>query len=126
MQWLKRLLTYITHGRTIEGMLAAAAYIVCRETGTPRTIKDIAAALNIKRKDISRNYGTLVLELDIKMPLADPMKCVVNVANKLGVSEKTKYQAMATMSEVVNSKINAGKVPLGFAASALCVMYEEW
>ena len=102
-------------------MLAAAVLIVSREMGTPRTLKDIAAALNIKRKDVSRNCSTLVFELDIKMPLVDPMKCVVRVANKLGVSEKAKYQAMAIMSEVVKSKINAGKVPMGFAATVLYI-----
>jgi transcription initiation factor TFIIB len=94
----------LTHGRTIEGMLAAAAYIVCREMGTPRTIKDIAAALNISHKDISRNCSTLVLELDIKMPLVDPMKCVANVANKLGVSEKQNIRQWPLCQKLLKAK----------------------
>jgi transcription initiation factor TFIIB len=109
----------LVRGRTIKGMLTAAVYIACRETGIPRTLNDIAAISNIKRKDIARNYRTLVLELDIKIPEVDPMKCIVKVANKLGMSEKTKHQAMNIMTEVVKREITSGKVPMGLAATVL-------
>jgi transcription initiation factor TFIIB len=109
----------LVRGRTIDGMLAAALYIVCRELGTSITLKDIAAASNLTYKDISRNYSVLVFELDIKIPLVDPMKCIVKVANKLGVNEKTKKQAMNIMSEVVKREMTPGKVPMGLAGSVL-------
>lgn len=70
----------LLRGRTIEGMLAAAVLVACREMGSLRTIKDIAAALSIPRKDISRNYSVLVFELGIKVPLVDPIKCGARVA----------------------------------------------
>jgi transcription initiation factor TFIIB len=38
----------IIRGRSISGILAASLYIACREIGMPRTIKDIAAASNIR------------------------------------------------------------------------------
>src|ERR687896_2108577 len=119
---------HLVRGRTIDGMLAAALYIVCREMGTSITLKDIAAASNLTYKDISRNYSVLVFELDIKIPLVDPMKCIVKVANKLGVNEKTKKQAMNIMSEVVKREMTPGKVPMGLAASVLylsCQMTRE-
>ncbi len=102
-------------------MLAAAVFIVCREMGNPKTIKDIATTLDITRKDISRNYSVLVFELDIKMPLVDPMKCVVKIANKIGVSEKTKRKALNIMTEIVEKEISAGKVPMGLAATVLYI-----
>jgi transcription initiation factor TFIIB len=106
-------------GRTIDSMLAAAVYSACREMETPITIKDIAAKSNLKRKDIARSYRTLVFELDIRIPAVNPMKCIARVANRLSVSEKTKYQAMNIMKEVVNKKISAGKEPTGLAATVL-------
>jgi transcription initiation factor TFIIB len=106
-------------GRTIDSMLAAAVYSACREIETPITIKDIAAKSNLKRKDIARSYRTLVFELDIRIPAVNPMKCIARVANRLSVSEKTKYQAMNIMKEVVNKKISAGKEPTGLAATVL-------
>ena len=47
------------------------------------------------------------------------MKCIVKVANKLGIKEKTKKQAMNIMSEVVKKEMTPGKVPMGLAGSVL-------
>lgn len=46
----------LTKGRTIPGLLAAVVYAACRETGIPRTLKDIATASNIERKHVSKAY----------------------------------------------------------------------
>lgn len=109
----------LVRGRTIDGMLAAAVYIVCREMGTSITLKDIAVASNLTYKDISRNYGVLVFELDIKIPLVDPMKCIVKVANRLGINERTKMRAMGIMNEVIKKEMSSGKVPMGLAGAVL-------
>jgi transcription initiation factor TFIIB len=106
-------------GRRIDSVLAAALYIACREMDTHRSIKDVAATSNIKRKELARNYRLLVLELDIKIPEVNPMKCVAKVANRLSLSEKTRHQAINIMEEVVNKKITAGKEPMGLAATVL-------
>ncbi|HET7390337.1 MAG TPA: transcription initiation factor IIB, partial [Nitrososphaeraceae archaeon] len=101
--------------------LAAAIYIACRELGTPRTLKDIAAASNIKRKDIARNYRMLLSELDFKVPNADPIRCIVKVANKANLTENTKHRAMSIMKEVTEKEISAGKDPMGLAATVLYI-----
>jgi transcription initiation factor TFIIB len=109
----------LIRGRTVESMLAAAVYSACREMETPRTIKDIAAKSNIRRKDVARSYRLLVFELGIRIPVVNPMKCVARVANRLSISEKTKHHALGMMEEVVNKKITAGKEPMGLAATVL-------
>lgn len=111
----------LIRGRTIDSMLAASVYSACREMETPRTVKDIAAKSNVKRKDVARSYRLLVLELGVRIPVVNPMKCVARVANKLSISEKTKHQAFNIMDEVINKKINAGKEPMGLAATVLYV-----
>jgi transcription initiation factor TFIIB len=118
----------LLRGRTVEGMLAAAVLITCREMGNPRTMNDIATVLAIKRKDVSRNYTVLIFELNIKTPLIDPLKCIVKVANKLSIREKTKHTAMNLMTDAVKMKITAGKVPMGMAAAILylsCIKTSE-
>ena len=52
----------LIRGRTIDGVLAAAVYISCRKTGTPRTIKDIVITSNTKEKDVARCYKLIVFE----------------------------------------------------------------
>jgi transcription initiation factor TFIIIB Brf1 subunit/transcription initiation factor TFIIB len=50
------------------------------------------------------------------------MKCVARVANKLGISEKTKYQAMKIMTEVLKKEMTAGKDQWISNIGSLCVM----
>lgn len=106
-------------GRTIDGMLAAAVYIACREMGASRTLKDIAAATNLKLKNVARCYRILVFELGIKIPEVDPIKCVAKVANKLSISEKTRQQAINIMGQALEKQMSAGKDPMGLAATVV-------
>lgn len=109
----------LVRGRTISSVLAAAAYIACREMGMSRTLDDIAHLNNIKHKELARTFRLLVLELDLKVPMIDPMKCVVKVANKAKLSEKTKRQAINIMHDIIKSGVSAGKDPMGLAGSVI-------
>lgn len=109
----------LVRGRSTSSILAAAIYAACREMGASRTLKDVAKATDIKRKAISRSYRILVLELDIKVPLVDPMKCIAKIANGAKLTEKTKRMAMDTMKDLVGKEISAGKLPMGLAATVL-------
>src|SRR5919206_1367181 len=66
----------LSRGRTISGLVAASAYLACREMDTPRTLKDVAIASNIKRKNIAKVCRLLLSQLEIKVPLVDQIKCV--------------------------------------------------
>ncbi len=111
----------LPRGKTISGVLAAAMYFACRDMGAPRTLKEIATISNIKRKDIARNYRMLVFKLDIKIPVIDPMTCIVRIANRVGLSDKTKRQAIRLMNAIAEEEtvLSAGKNPMAFAASIL-------
>src|ERR687887_279828 len=115
----------LTRGRTISGLVAASVYTACREMSTPRTLKDIAAAANINHKYIAKAYRFLLIELDIKVPLVDQIKCIAKIANKANLTEKTKRQAISIMNEVRrnDNKIlySAGKNPMGLAATVLYI-----
>ena len=113
--------TKLTRGRTVSGVLAAAIYIACREMGAHRTLDDIAAACNIKRKELSKDFRVLHARLDLKIPPTDPMKCIAKVANKAKLSDKTKRKAAEIMGIVMREGISAGKDPMGLAASVLYI-----
>jgi transcription initiation factor TFIIB len=109
----------LIRGRTVSGILAAAVYIACRESGTPKTLKDISEGSNVKLKEVARSYRMLYFELDLKMPIIDPIRCIAKVANKSKLSEKTKRQAAEIMNIVTKKEFSAGKDPMGMAASIL-------
>jgi transcription initiation factor TFIIB len=108
-------------GRTISGVLAAAIYIACREMGISRTLKDVAEFSNVRPKELAKSYRLLCLELDLKIPIVDPMKCIAKVANKANLSEKTKRQASQIMDNVTKREASLGKNPMGLAASVLYI-----
>ena len=117
----------IIRGRTISAVIAAALYIACRQMEVPRTLEEIAAASNISWKSMAKSHRELVFELEL-LPIIDNKKCIVRVANKANVSEKTKYKAVKLMNEVVNGGISVGKDPMGLAAAVLyisCVIMGE-
>jgi len=74
-------------GRSISAALVAAIYAACREMGIPRTLTEIARKSNVKRKSVAKCYRQLLLELDLMIPMADPVKCITTVANRAKVSE---------------------------------------
>ena len=108
-------------GRSIPAVLAAAIYIAYRDLEVPKTMKDIAVASNVKRKNIARVYRQLILEFDYKVPNPDPVKCIAKVANKSNLTEKTKRQAINIMQKVTENEISAGKDPMGLAATVLYI-----
>jgi len=118
----------LVRGRSISALIAAALYAACRETETPRTLKDIAAVSNVRKKDVARCYRLLLREMELRMPVVDPTRCVSRIASKSGLSEKTRRKALDILKKAEETKTSAGKDPMGLAAAALyvaCVMEGE-
>ena len=111
----------LVRGRSISAMIAASIYAACRDTETPRTLKDVADAANVKRKDIARCYRLLHYELQLKMPVVNSVQCISRISSKLNMSEKIKRHAIKVLQEAQESKESAGKDPMGLAATALYI-----
>ena len=111
----------LVRGRSITALIAASLYAACRDTKTPRTLNDITAAINIKRKDLALCYRMLIKELDLKIPVVDSVQCVARIASKAELSEKTKRYAVKILKKAKQNEISAGKDPMGMAASALYI-----
>jgi len=118
----------LVRGRSIQGLVAACLYASCRNTETPRTLDDIAKGINIRRKDVARCYRLIFRELDLKMPVVDPVKGVSRIASLAGLSEKSKRKAIVILNQAKKEGIVAGKDPMGIAAAALylaCISIDE-
>ena len=118
----------LVRGRSISALIAASLYAACRDTDTPRTLKDVAAACNIKKKDIARCYRLLIREMELKMPVVNPIRCISRISSKAGLSEKTKRRALLILKKAEAARNTAGKDPMGLAAASLyvaCVLEGE-
>lgn len=109
----------LVRGRSISTLIASSLYASCRDTETPRNLKDVEQAANIKKKDIARCYRLLVKELDLRMPVTDSIQCVARIASRIGIAEKTKRYAVTVLKQAQENEISAGKNPMGLAAAAL-------
>ena len=109
----------LVRGRSIQGLVAACLYAACRNTETPRTLDDIAKGINIRRKDVARCYRLIFRELELKMPVVDPVKGVSRIASIAELSEKSKRKAITILNQAKDIGIAAGKDPMGMAAAAL-------
>ncbi|MCS7116355.1 MAG: TFIIB-type zinc ribbon-containing protein [Nitrososphaerota archaeon] len=106
-------------GRSINEIITASLYAACRELGMNRTLKDIAKVSFLKRKDIARCYRLLLKELDLRMPLSDPIEITSKIANEAQISEKTRRRAIEIIRRAKDSGAITGKDPNSIAAAAL-------
>jgi transcription initiation factor TFIIB len=121
MVYRKALGNALVRGRSIAGMTAASLYAACRISETPRTLKDVSAASRIRKKDVARCYRLLVRELDLRMPVVDPVKCISKIATGVQISMLTQQRAIRIINEAKKKGVVTGKDPMGLAAASLYV-----
>ena len=111
----------LVRGRSIAAIAAAALYAACRGSGTPRTLREIAEASLVDKKDVARCYRLLLRELEVHMPIADPLTYVSKIAERTGISGKTQGIAIGILREARRKRAAAGKDPMGLAAASLYI-----
>jgi transcription initiation factor TFIIB len=111
----------LVRGRSIAGIAAASLYAACRDTETPRTLHEIAKASLVNKNDVARCYRLLLRELDIRMPIADPMNYISKIAERAGISGKIQGLAIKILREAKKNRAASGKDPMGMAGAALYI-----
>jgi transcription initiation factor TFIIB len=111
----------LVRGRSINSIAAASLYAACRGSGTSRTLREIAEASLVAKRDVARCYRLLLQELNFQMPIADPLTYVSKIAEKNEISGKTQGVAIAILREAKRKRASAGKDPMGIAAAALYI-----
>jgi transcription initiation factor TFIIB len=111
----------LVRGRSILAIAGASLYAACRFTQTPRTLKEVAKASLVKKKDVARCYRLLVRELEINMPIANPIGCIPKISSKIGINETTQQVAIDILRRAEEKKAIAGKDPMGIAAAAIYI-----
>ncbi|HKI08664.1 MAG TPA: transcription initiation factor IIB [Nitrososphaeraceae archaeon] len=109
----------LIRGDTIGSVLAASIYVAARQSGVLRTLDDISEISDMKPGEVARSYRRIISELDIKVPLIDPGKYIVKVANNLNFDEKIKRKALELMELAQKKNLVVGKDPISMAASII-------
>jgi transcription initiation factor TFIIB len=117
----KALAAGLTKGRTVASLAAASVYVACRETGTPRTLDDMAATANVEKRVLYRDMRRLLARLDLKPDQYKISAFVVKISNNLGLSESIKRDALEILKRSEEMLVTAGKNPVAMASAAIYI-----
>jgi transcription initiation factor TFIIB len=109
----------LIRGRSIDAFVAASLYAACRQSKVPRPLKNVSKASTREHSEVSRSYRLLLRELNLKMPIDDPMKFVSGIASKLKIRRDTERYAVDLLKRARERQGLSGKDPRGIAAAAL-------
>lgn len=115
----KALTIGLTKGRTIHSLSTACMYIACRETGTPRTMEDMAVAANVEKKVLYRDMRTLITRLELSPCQYKISMFITKIANNLNLSECVKRDALKILRHSEDVMATVGKNPVAMAAAAI-------
>jgi len=119
MLYRKAVSNGLVRGRSIESVVSAIIYLICRQRQLPKTLGELEEASGVKRKDIGRSYRFLCRKLSMKMPVATPIDYVPRFASRLGLSGATEAKAIEILDKARKLGITSGRGPTGVAAAAI-------
>ena len=111
----------LVRGRSIESIVAASIYAACRRLRIPRTLDEIAEFTKAGRKEVARCYRLLLKELEVSVPIADPIDYIPRIGSQLSLPGRVMRRAAEILEEAKRRGITAGKDPAGLAAAAIYI-----
>ncbi|MHA2089267.1 MAG: transcription initiation factor IIB [Candidatus Kariarchaeaceae archaeon] len=111
----------LIRGRSIEEMISAAVYAAARQRHLPRTLDEIAGHSRINKKELGRAYRLLLTELNLNIPLADPINYITRFATELGLEGLVTKEAREIMIKAKEKRLLMGKDPVSLAAAAIYI-----
>ncbi len=121
MIYRKALESGISRSTSIEELVAAALYAVCRIRKIPRTLDEVAEKSHIRKIKLGKAFRQLVRKVNVTIPISSPIDFIPRFSNELELSGKVANRAKEILDEAKEEGITAGKDPTGMAAAALYV-----
>ncbi|MFX1316565.1 MAG: transcription initiation factor IIB family protein [Promethearchaeota archaeon] len=109
----------LLRGRSINGMIAACAYFVCKQEKVPITLQEILDEASINDNIVKKCYKILVRELNLKSPHVDPVSLIPRYCADLGLDINIEKEAIKILKNFIKSTSICGKDPKGLCAGAI-------
>ncbi len=108
-------------GRSIESIIAAIVYSLCREYGSPRTLTEISQASGIEKRELGRTYRYISRKMKMKIIPSSAETYIPRFASMLGLSDKVQMKAIEILKKSKEKDVISGKGPTGCAAAAIYI-----
>lgn len=116
----------LIRGRSINGFVAAAIYVACRNMDVPCSIGQLQELTgNLKKKTIGYYCKLLIRELQMNVSLPSPSVYVSRTAKSIGLSTHVERKALEILELVQDHETLAGKRPVSLAAAAIYLASEH-
>lgn len=114
----------LVRGRSIESMVAAVIFYICRKSHIPKTLDELEKFSGIKKKDIGKSYRKILHNLKLKITVVKAADYVPKLASQLGISGKVEAKAIHIIEKATGKGIIAGKTPRSVALGAIYLAAE--
>ncbi len=109
----------LLRGRSINGMVAACAYFVCKKERVPITLQEILEEASISDNIVKKCYKILVRELNLKSTHIDPVSLIPRYCADLNLDIDIEKEASRMLQNFMNKSFICGKDPKGLCAGAI-------
>ena len=109
----------LLRGRSINGMIAACSYFVCKEERVPITLQEILEEASINSNIVKKCYKILVRELNLKSPHIDPISLIPRYCADLNLSIEEEKGSIKILQNFIQKNSTCGKDPKGLCAGAI-------
>ncbi len=109
----------LLRGRSINGMVAACAYYVCKNSRVPITLQEILDESSISENIVKRCYKILVSELKLKSTHIDPVSLIPRYCADLKLDISIEKEAIKILKNFIKRCAISGKDPKGLCAGTI-------
>lgn len=109
----------LLRGRSINGMVAACSYFICKEERIPITLQEILEEASINSNIVKKCYKILVRELNLKSPHIDPISLIPRYCADLRLSIDVEKEAINVLKKFMKKMSICGKDPKGLCAGSI-------
>jgi transcription initiation factor TFIIB len=109
----------LVKGRSIREMVVASIYASCKEMDVPRTLQEIALAINANEIFAGKCYRKMAQKLEISPSTIDASAYISRIADNANINQKTYKKAVETLDKVKKDYISYGKDPKALATAVL-------
>ena len=109
----------LLRGRSINGMIAACAYFICKQEKFPITFLEILNESSIDENNVKRCYKILIREMNLRASLINPILLIPRYCANLNLSIDVEKDVISVLNKFINNVFTCGKDPKGFCAGSI-------
>jgi len=109
----------LVKGRTIKGIIAVCLCYICKVHNIPRTLDEFLAESSLNEKRFNRYYSSLVKNLNLKIPIQNPIASISRFVTELRLGFATEKLTYKILDEYLKNNSINGTNPNGICGGAI-------